>query len=146
MRRAVATLCAAAILLSGSASGQAGEPPASTEAITNGMGALCLWGIVAAVAEAGRRCGDLADPSFQRALELNETTLDRHMLAKGLHADEVTRFKHEQAGVGRSSSEVCSSDTIGMYRLMQKQGSDALGRAVKDLTSLPGRPAWGDCL
>lgn len=110
-------------------------------------GVLCMWALVTAVAEVGRRCRAGEDPAFQAELDLSVERVDEFVRRNSDSTPEqVAAFKREQGLVGAPAAQLCTGDPLQLYEAFASAGPDALRSSVDDLLARPGPPTWGTCL
>lgn len=112
-----------------------------------GEGVLCMAAITTVAREVGRRCYPNENPELLAELNRSVDNFDSYMLANGVSASDLKKFKEQQAGINSPTDAMCSGDTVVLYKGFTKPGMIAeLKKGVAELTRRPGRPEWGDCL
>jgi len=97
-------------------------------------------------AETGRRCFVGQNPEFQARVESAEEKFDGYFLKNApATADELARFKREQAGVGKPDFDCKNDDFVSVYKKFSTLDPSVLTTEVDKLLSRPGKPTFGDC-
>lgn len=97
--------------------------------------------------EVGRRCHSNEDVKLRAELQRSVDRFDAYMLANGVSQSVLTQFKERQGAVKSAPTQLCTGDAADLYNGLTKPGAiEELRKSVDELTRLPGRPEWGDCL
>lgn len=124
------------------------QAPSGKERIAPpGEGVICAWAIYSLLDEVGSRCFPGRDPAHQAELKRSVAQLDSYVArnAKDLSADEVAKFKRDQARVGAPKELLCRGDPLMMYEAFRDQDPAELRRSVDAVVARDGAPTWGTC-
>jgi hypothetical protein len=126
-----------------------GNPPAKmdVEREQPGTGVLCMWALVNAAAEVGRRCRGGQNPTFQAELDHSVSRFDEFVQHNSdATPEQLAQFKNEQGMSGATEATLCRGDPVILYERMAAAGSETLRSEVDRVLARPGPPTWGDCL
>lgn len=121
-----------------------------SEKAAPGTGVLCMAALLNVAVEVGKACYPADNPVGQQRLQSLLKQLDDYMLQDSEWSPErLSEFKKKQGGAGFSehvSCEQLDADTKGFYTNFVNADPEKMKQGIDDLTAIPGKPSWGDCL